>query len=99
MAIRELPYNELNHPHFLVIDELHDLVRWGHQDKSIVQFLIGAAASHCGVYVFASYGYTTNIKTEKATKSLAHGNILRANTVGKNMIKVNNTDIWVPDPV
>lgn len=96
--IRELPYNQ-SKPHILIIDDLHEFYSWGHSDTSIIQFLIGAGARSCGVYVLASYGYTSNIKTDNATDELIHGNILKAETSSENSLIINNQSIWVPNPV
>lgn len=101
--IRQLPYNTRNIPHFLVLDNLKDLLVSDHYDKSVLQFLISSGAESSGVYVLASCGQISNIKSQnEIDRWLKNDNLLRAKTSSLNKNKITLADgahIWVPDPV
>lgn len=98
-VLRSLIFNK-HRPHFLVIDNLADLLWLDPNTESILEILIKSAAETNGVYVLASVGPMHNIKSDNKLNDWTHnGNILYAETIDTNIIRLSdNTNISVPRP-
>lgn len=97
--ISSLVYNA-HKPHFLVIDDLSNLLWLDARTESILEILISSGAASNGVYVLTSIGPTRNIKSDNTLDGwTSHGNILHAETIDADTIHLSDgTNISVPRP-
>lgn len=100
-TIRQLVYNDPRKPHFLVVDNLADLLWLDTNSESALKILISSGAADSKVYVLASRGPTRNIKSENVLDEWTdHGNVFHAETtVIDTLVLENGRVIHVPDPI